>query len=111
MKYITQLDTDTIKNLASQMPDNSALVVDNDRILALNASVGVWNYSNYGGSLTLDCIKDPSGNHLVYIDKYASAKRLYSIAEPDGRGWHLISPTEQAKYIRMQEAGVRPSDY
>lgn len=111
MKYITQLDTDTIKNLASQMPNNSALVVNNDEIIALNAAAGLWNYRNYEEtSLTLDCLRDPYGSYLVYIDKNESAKRLYRIAEPNGRGWHLLSAAEQAKYIRMQEAGVRPSD-
>lgn len=112
MKYITELDTDTIKNLASQMPNNSALIVNDGGIVALNASVAVCNHSQYGGtSLTLDCIKDTNGSYLVQIDEYAAAKRLYRIAEPDGRSWYLLSSAEQAKYIRMQEAGIRPNDY
>lgn len=112
MKYITEFDTDTIKNLASQLPDNSALVVVDGEILALNASIGMWNYSDYGGnSLTLDCLRDHNGSYLVQIDKYATAKRLYRIAEPEGRSWHFLGPGDQAKYIRMQEAGIKPNDY
>lgn len=111
MKYITEFDTTTIKNLASQLPNNSALIVANDEIVALNASTGIWSHNPYGGSLTLDFIKDPNGSYLIQIDKYAVAKRLYRIAEPEGRNWHFLGPGDQAKYIRMQEAGIKPNDY
>lgn len=109
MKYITELDTDHIKKIASKMPDNSALVNMDDRIFALNVSSGIWSINRHGSSsLELIVMKDTGGQLLTQIDRNLVARELYKIAEPDGTDWQLISWRDREKYIRMQEAGVKP---
>lgn len=109
MKYITELDTDRIKKIASKMPDNSALVNMDGRTHALNISSGIWSMSQYElSSLELIVVRDTRGQYLTQIDRNLIARELYKIAEPDGADWQLISSQTREKYIRMQEAGVKP---
>lgn len=108
MKYITELDTDRIKKIADKMPDNSALVKMDDRIFGINVSLGIWNTSQYGASLELTTAKDTNGQYLTQIDRNLVARELYSIAEPDGISWFWAPSETREKYIRMQNAGIRP---
>lgn len=108
MKYITELDTDRIKKIAGKLPDNSALVNLDDHIFALNVSSGIWNASEYRLNLELTGVKDLDGKFLIKIDRNMVARALYEIAEPDGADWQLISWRDREKYIRMQNAGVKP---
>lgn len=108
MKYITELDTDRIKKIAGKMPDNSALVKMDDHIFALNVSSEIWSASQYRLNLELTGVKDLEGRFLTKIDRNMVARELYKIAEPDGADWQLISWRDKEKYIRMQDAGVKP---
>lgn len=108
MKYITELDTDRIKKLAGKLPDNSALVKMDDRILALNVSLGTWSTSQYGASLELTAVKDTSGQYATQIDRNLVARKLYEIAEPGGSDWSFLTDAHRARYIRMQDAGIKP---
>lgn len=108
MKYITELDTDRIKKIAGKMPDNSALVKMDDHIFALNVSSGAWNTSQYEVSLELIMAKDTKGQLLTQMDCNLVARELYKIAEPDGISWFLAPSETREKYIRMQDAGVKP---
>lgn len=108
MTYITGLDTNRIRKIAGKLPDNSALVKLDDHIFALNVSSAFWNMTQYGGSLELTVLKDLDGQYLTQIDCNLVARELYKIAEPDGADWQLISWRDKEKYIRMQDAGVRP---
>lgn len=108
MKYITELDTDRIKKIAGKMPDNSALVNMDDHIFALNVSLGIWSASQYALSLELTAVKDANGKFSTKIERNLVARELYKIAEPDGADWQLISWRDKEKYIRMQDAGVKP---
>lgn len=108
MKYITELDTERIEKIASKMPINSALVKMDDRIFALNVSLGVWSTSHYGANLELTSAKDTNGHYVTQIDRNLVARELYKIAEPDGISWFLAPSQTREKYIRMQDAGVKP---
>ena len=108
MKYITELDTNRIKKIAGKLPNNSALVSLDDRVFVLNVSSGTWSSSLHGASLELTAAKDTSGRYANQIDYNLVAKKLYEIAEPDGADWDLISYLDKEKYIRMQDAGIRP---
>lgn len=108
MKYITELDTDRIKKLAGKLPDNSALVKMDDYIFALNVSSGTWNTSQYGASLELTATKDADRQYSIRIDRNLVAKKLYEIAEPGGSDWSFLTDAHRARYIRMQNAGVKP---
>lgn len=108
MKYITELDTDRIKKIAGKLPDNSALVKMDDCTFALNVSSGTWSSSQYGASLELTAVKDTNGRFVTLINRNLVARKLYEIAEPGGADWDLISYLDKEKYIRMQDAGVRP---
>lgn len=108
MKYITELDTERIKRLAGKMPDNSALVNLNDHIFALNVSSALWLMSEHTGSVELNLTKDPEGRSITRIDHNLVARKLYEIAEPGGPYWSLLTDSHRARYIRMQDAGVKP---
>lgn len=109
MKYITELDTDRIKKIAGKLPDNSALINLDDRIFGINVSSALWTMSEYcTGSVELMLAKDPEGRNITQIDRNLVARKLYEIAEPDGADWQLISWRDKEKYIRMQDAGVKP---
>ena len=108
MKYITELDTDRIKKIAGKLPDNSAIVNLDDRIIALNVSWGIWNTSQYGARFELTTMKDVDGQNAILIDCNPVAKKLYEIAEPGGSDWSLLTDSHRARYIRMQDAGVKP---
>lgn len=107
MKYITELDTDRIKKIAGKLPNNSAIINLDDRVFALNVSSALWEANLDGASLTLSSLKDKAGKYAVQVDRNVAARRLYEIAEPDG-DWRLISWRDREKYIRMQDAGVKP---
>ena len=108
MKYITELDTDRIKKIAGKLPDNSALVKLDDRIFALNVSLGIWNTSQYGARLELTAVKDVDGQVSIQIDRNLVARKLYEIAEPGGSDWSFLTDAHRARYIRMQDAGIKP---
>lgn len=108
MNYITELDTDRIEKISGKLPDNSALVKLDGRTFALNVSVGIWNSSQYGASFELTAAKDTNGRFVTTINHNLVAIKLYEIAEPDGADWEYISHLDKEKYIRMQDAGVKP---
>lgn len=108
MNYITELDTDRIKKIAGKLPNNSALVTLDDHIFAINISSVHWTMSEYAGSVELSLAKDMDGRISTRIDPNLVARKLYEIAEPDGADWWLISWRDREKYIRMQDAGVKP---
>ena len=108
MNYITELDTDRIKKIAGKLPDNSALINLDDRIFGVNVSSALWTMSEYTGSVELSLVKDMEGQTSTIIDRNLVARKLYKIAEPDGADWRLISWRDKEKYIRMQNAGVKP---
>lgn len=108
MKYITELDTERIKKIAGKLPNNSALVNLDDHIFGINVSSALWTMSNHTGSVELTLAKDTEGQNVTRIDRNLVAKKLYEIAEPDGADWQLISWRDREKYIRMQDAGVKP---
>ena len=108
MKYITELDTDRIRKIAGKLPNNSALVTLDDHIFALNVSSALWTMSEHTDSVELALAKDMQGQISIQIDRNSVARKLYEIAEPDGASWQLISRRDKEKYIRMQEAGIKP---
>ena len=108
MKYITELDTDRIKKIAGKLPNNSALVNLDDHIFGINVSSALWTMGQFTGSVELTLAKDTEGQTSTLIDRNSVARKLYEIAEPDGADWQLISWRDREKYIRMQDAGVKP---
>ena len=108
MKYITELDPDRIKKIAGKLPDNSALVKLDDHIFGVSVSSALWTMSEYTSSVELAMAKDTEGRTSILIDRNSVASKLYEIAEPDGASWQLISRRDKEKYIRMQEAGIKP---
>lgn len=108
MKYITELDTDRIKKIAGKLPNNSALVNLDDHIFGINVLSATWIKREYTGSVELMLAKDTEGRNSTLIDRNLVARKLYEIAEPDGSNWDLISYLDKEKYIRMQDAGVKP---
>lgn len=108
MKYITELDTDRIKKIASKMPDDSALVNLDDHIFVLNVSSALWIMSEHTGSVELNLTKDTEGRSITRIDRNLVARALYEIAEPGGSDWSFLTDSHRDRYIRMQDAGVKP---
>ena len=108
MKYITELDTDHIKKIAGKLPDNSAIVNLDDRIFALNVSSALWIMSEHTGSVELNLSKDTQWRSITQIDRNLVARKLYEIAEPGGLDWSFLTDSHRARYIRMQNAGVKP---
>ena len=103
MKYITELDADRIKKIAGKLPNNSALVNLDDHIFGVNVSSALWS-----SSVELSLAKDMEGRTSILIDPNLVARKLYEIAEPNGADWQFISWRDKEKYIRMQNAGVKP---
>lgn len=108
MKYITELDTERIKKIAGKLPNGSALVKLDDHIFGVNVSSALWSRNQYTSSIELSLAKDMEGRTSTVIDPNLVARRLYEIAEPDGTDWQFISQRDREKYIRMQEAGIKP---
>lgn len=108
MKYITELDTDRIKKIAGKLPNNSALVKLDDYIFAINVSSALWTVSEYSGRVELNLAKDTEGRNITRIDRSLVARKLYEIAEPGGSDWSFLTDAHRARYIRMQDAGVKP---
>ena len=108
MNYITELDTERIKKIAGKLPNNSALVKLDDHIFGINVSSALWSRSEYTSSVELSLAKDMKARTTTIIDPNLVARKLYEIAEPDGTDWQFISWRDKEKYIRMQDAGVKP---
>lgn len=108
MKYITELDTDRIKKIAGKIPNNSALVKLDDHIFAINVSSALWTMRDYTGSVELNLAKDTEGRNITRIDRSLVARKLYEIAEPGGSDWRFLTDAHRARYIRMQDAGIKP---
>lgn len=108
MKYITELDTERIKKIAGKMPKNSALVNLNHKTYACNVAEVTMSMQAHTCNIELRTVKDLEGRYGVLIRDDEIAKQLYEIAEPDGPDWDLLLPCEREKYIRMQDAGVKP---
>lgn len=108
MNYITELDTDRIKKIAGKLPNNSALVKLDDHIFAINVKSALWTASEHTGRVELTLVKDTEGRNITRIDRSLVARKLYEIAEPGGSDWSFLTDAHRARYIRMQDAGIKP---
>ena len=102
---ITDQDSEEALHRYDHMPDKSAVIrVGGSFFLCNISTLEIEDFE----LAKLELRRGSNGIKIKKINDVLVARKLYEIANPNGPEWTTLYPSEKEKYIRLQDAGIKP---